>query len=377
LRKLPLILILICSITFSQNYNLKIDSLKSELDKNNSTQKKSTIYKQIVNEFEKSKVNYDSAFYYANKAYDFSVEEKLPEQQVDFLFRIAMIYYSVENYDKSLKFYSSALSISQNSNYKKLIPSITNNIGDIYVLKQEYPKAKNLFEKCLEYAIEDDNKKLEALEYINIGEIYYHINQFEKSLEYITKGIEIYKSVGVSFTSNLYILSNTLIALNQLEKAKQASLNGLDKALNTNYSEFVYRHSLLLSHIYVETNNYKEALLYSNKALQYKDSIDKKSEFDKLEKLQLNFKIKDQAATLKNIKQKNLFLKTIYFLVVLGVLLIVILIFRQIKITRMTKTIHDIQYSLIKHELDLKKEKEKSFFSAVQEGDNELKEQGP
>lgn len=384
MRKLPFILFLFCSIVFSQKNDLKIDSLKNELSQATDAKDKLYLYRLVVNEFEKSQVNYDSAFYYANKAYDFSVKENLPKQQVNFLFKIAMIYYRVENYDKSLNFYSSALSLSENINYKKLIPSITNNIGDIYMLKHEYPKAKDLFNKCLEYAIEEKNTKLEALEYINIGEVYYHTKQFDKSLEYINKGIKKYETVGASYTSNLYILSNTLIALEKQEEAKQVSLKGLDKAQSRNNSEFIYKHSLLLSNIYSETNNYKESLFYSSKALQYKDSIDKKSEFDKLEKLQLNFKIKEQAATLKNINQKNTFLRTIYLLVVIGVILIVILIFRQRKIMRMTKTIHDIQFSLIKYELDLKKEKEgkkkkldKTIFNAVQEGDNELKEQSP
>jgi hypothetical protein len=40
----------------------------------------------------------------------------------------------------------------------------------------------------------------------------------------------------------------------------------------------------------------------------------------------------------------------------------------------MTKTIHDIQYSLIKHELDIKKNKEKTIIDAVTEGDKKLKE---
>ena len=384
MRKSPLILFLFCSIIFSQKNDLKIDSLKNELSQVTDTKDKLYLYKLVVNEFEKSQINYDSAFYYSNKAYDISVEENIPKQQVNFLFKIAMIYYKVENYDKSLNHYSLALSLSENINYKKLIPAITNNIGDIYMIKQEYSRAKTLFEKCLEYAIEDKNTKLEALEYINIGEVYYHTNQFEKSLEYINKGIEKYETVGESYTSNLYILSNTLFALEKFENAKQASLKGLDKAQSNHDSEFIYNHSLLLSDIYSGTNNYQKALLYSSKAHQYKDSIDKKSEFDKLEKLQLNFKIKEQAVTLKNINQKNVFLGTIYFLVVIGILLIVILIFRQRKITRMTKTIHDIQYSLIKHELDLKKDKgrenkktDKTIFDAVQEGDNELKEQSP
>lgn len=375
MRKLPFILILICSISFSQDYNIKIDSLKSELDKNNSAQEKVQIYKQIANEFENSRINYDSAFYYANKGYKFSVEENLAKEQVNFLFKIAMTYYNVENYDKSLQYYYQALEVSEDIKYEKIIPSITNNIGDIYLIQKKYKKAEILFNKCLLYAKQSNNPNLEALEYINIGEVFYNTNRLEESLEYINKGIEKYQIVGDSYTSNYYIQAKTLLALNEFEKSKRSSLVGLQMSEKNNYSEFIYKHSLLLSDIYSKTDQYKEAYFYSDKALNYKDSIDKKSEYDKLEKLLLNFKVKEQEAALDSINQKNTFLKIIFSLVILGVILIIILVFRQLKIIRMTKTIHDIQYSLIKHELDIKKDKEKSFIDAVTEGDKKLKEQ--
>ena len=374
MRKLPFILILICSISFSQDYNLKIDSLKRELDKNNSTLEKVNIYKQIVNEFENSGINYDSVFYYANKGYEFSVEENLAKEQINFLFRIAMTYYNVENYSKSLEYYHQALKVSEDINYKKIIPSITNNIGDIYLIQKKYKKAEILFNKCLLYAEQNNNPRLEALEYINIGEVFYNTNKLEESLNYINKGIEKYRKVGDSFTSNYYIQAKTLVALNEFERAKTSSLKGLEMSENNNYSEFIYKHSLLLSDIYSKTDQFKEAYFYSNKALKYKDSIDKKSEYDKLEKLLLNFKVKEQEASIKSINQKSTFYKIIFSMVVIGVILIIILVFRQLKIIRMTKTIHDIQYSLIKHELDIKKDKEKSFIDAVTEGDKKLKE---
>jgi len=374
LRKLPLILILICSITFSQNYNLKIDSLKSELDKNNSTQENSKIYSQIVNEFENSKINYDSAFYYANKGYEFTVEENLPKDQVNFLFKIATIYYSVKNYKKSLDYYYQALELAEKINYDIIIPSITNNIGDIYLIQKDYKNAEILFNKCLLYSKQLNNPRLEALEYINIGEVFYNTNKLEESIKFINKGIEKYKTVEDSFTSNYYIKAQTLLALNEYEKAKKSSLKGLEMSEKNNSPDFIYKHSILLSNIYSKTNQYKKAFYYSNQALNYKDSIDKKSEYDKLEKLILNFKVKEQEASLNSINQKNTFFKIIFSLVIIGVVLIIILIFRQLKITRMTKTIHDIQYSLIKHELDKKKNQEKSIIDAIKEGDKKLKE---
>ncbi len=377
MRRFSLILLLFFSIVFSQESSQKIDSLKKVLKKSIPPEGKASTYNRLSYEYLVSKKSFDSAYYYADIGYNYAVKENLKRKQVDLLFSKAAIYYNVGNYDKSLKNYLVALQIAEEENYTSIIPAITNNIGDLYMIKKDYKNAEKLFNKCLKVAQINKINNLEAMEYINLGEIYYYTEQYEKSLKFVNIGIEKYETIGDTLPLNYYTQARTLLALNEFEKAKSSSLIGIKKAIEKNNAEYIYKHSLLLSEIFSEFKNYKKALFYKDQALKYKDSINLKSEFDKIEKLKLNFKVEEQAASIENIKQKNRFLKTIYILIGIGVLLIILIIFRQLKIVRMTKTIHDIQYSLIKHELDKKKEnsiKDKNSFDAAKEGDNELKE---
>ena len=71
------------------------------------------------------------------------------------------------------------------------------------------------------------------------------------------------------------------------------------------------------------------------------------------------------------LEEKNKYLNTIYILAAIGVLLLIILVFRQLKIVRMTNDIHNIQNRLIKSELDIRDQKNASGFDAAIASDKE------
>ncbi len=92
--------------------------------------------------------------------------------------------------------------------------------------------------------------------------------------------------------------------------------------------------------------------------------------------MELQLQIQEQQANLTALKQKNKYLTTIYVLTILGILLLIILILRQLKIVRMTKNIHEIQNSLVKYEME-QRQMNVNTFQATQKGDEEFLNEKP
>ena len=166
-------------------------------------------------------------------------------------------------------------------------------------------------------------------------------------------------------------MARTYSKLGEKEQAVKEGLDGLKIAHEKGNFKQIYELNLLLSNEFDITNSYKEAAFHTRQALLYNDSIANTEVLNQVEKLELQMKIEEQESDLENLKIRNKYLTTIYVLVILGVLLLVLLVFRQLKVSRMTKNIHDIQKRLIESELDRRNNKPKTVFDATVQGDKE------
>lgn len=339
----------------------KIDSLRSKLGEDRPPIEQLSIHHKLVDEFYKSVIYYDSAFYYAKKGYQIALTQDLPEEQVNFLFNIAAVYNITEKRELALKYYEQSLELARKENLSERIPAIFNNIGDIYMAEKEYGNAKIYFEEVVDFAKENKKKHLEAVGYLNIGEIYYYEKDFDKSITYFEKSEAIYKQFPPKHLNIDFLMARSYLALGKPEIAEQKAEEGYRAIINTQDYHNLYDYVLLLSNIYAENGVYKEAVRFNKLALAYNDSLRVGKDLSEVEKSFLQMEMQEQKNKLQILQQKNKYIGIIYIIGSLVVILLVILILRQRKIVRMTKDIHDIQNSLIKYELDIKKTKNKPF----------------
>ncbi len=343
----------------------KIDSLRTAIKLNNPPNIEATLHHDIFQEFYNSGVYYDSAFYYAKKGYNFTKEKNLQKEQVNALFDLAAVYNVVEKRDSALKYYKKSIRLSKKLNYTDRIPSITNNIGDIYMEKKMYSKAMSYFNDVLKLAKKQNNKQLEAIAYLNIGEVYFYTGKLKKSKTYFQKSEKLYETIPSKPIATNYLLARTENALNEIDLAEEKALEGYNAIKNRKEFQTQFKYALLLSEIYTKKEDFKNATYFNQLALSYNNAMHENKSVSEIEELFIKMELQEQNNKLHILEQKNKYRAIIYTIGGLLVILLVILIFRQLKIVRMTKNIHDIQTSLIEYELELKKNKSKTAFDAT------------
>jgi len=369
-----LIFLLLCSLfqpVLSQTP--KIDSLRNEIKLNNLPNNEVTLHHNIYQEFYSSGVYYDSAFYYAKKAYNITKKNNLKKKEVNALFDLAAVYNAVEKRDSALKYYKKSIRLSKKLNYTDRVLSITNNIGDIYMEKKMYSKAMTYFKEVLKIAKSENNKQIEAIEYLNIGEVYYYTGKLEESKLYLQKSEKLYETLPSKPISTNYIIARTQNALNEGDLAEKKALEGYNAIKDEKEFQTQYKYALLLSEIYTRKEDFKNATKFNQLALSYNDAIHDNKSVSEIEGLFIKMELQEQNNKLRILEQKNKYRTIIYCIGGFLIILLVILIFRQLKIVKMTKNIHDIQTSLVEYELELKKNKNKSAFEATVSEDQRFK----
>ena len=115
--------------------------------------------------------------------------------------------------------------------------------------------------------------------------------------------------------------------------------------------------NLLLSQLFEKEEKFDQAFTFHKEHILLKDSLNTAKELNEIEKLRLNFELKEKDEKLEYLSQKQKDRNIIRILSAAGILLLLLLIFRQFKVIKMTNSIHDIQKRLIESELLLREDK--------------------
>ena len=319
--------------------------------------------------FVDTQVYYDSAFYYSKKANKLAKKHTLVLEQAQTLFDIGMVYGSIEEWDKALDYYQQAAEFCKQGDIKRGLSSAYNNIGAIYVEQKKYELAHQYYTLAFKLAIEISDQNSIAVAYLNLGEISFFKGDLKKSKLQIEKSLRIFDSIGYTPPSAYTFIAKTYKDLNEIDRAETNALRGYRLSQKEGDLKYSYENARTLSEVFAAKENFKEANYYTNQAMLYNDTIVSSKKLNEVEKLELRSMLSEQDEKLNRLEEKNKYLTTIYILVGIGVLLLIILVTRQLKIARMTKNIHDIQNRLIKSELDLRDKKGSSTYDATVAGD--------
>lgn len=354
-----------------------VDSLRQQLRTTETLEEKAKLFGDMAKAFINTQVYNDSSYFYNNKSYEIALDIENSELEGRALFNFGMIYNNLGDYDLSLSYYLKALPFYEGtSNY--INQSIINSsVAALYYNKEEYQKSKIYFEKAIRFSeIEEDAVGL-LIDYVNLSEVTYMLNDFPKAKEHIEHALSISKKTAVEFPQ-IYIIHGTILfQFDSLVRSKEEALKGIKMAKEDSDISSVVEASNLLYKIASKSKNYKEAIAYLETYKKYDDSLNRAKELNEIEKLKLNFELKKKEETLTYMSQQNKYQYIIYGLGFTGLGLLVLLVFRQLKISRMTEDMHKIQKSLVAAELKQRTSQKEGVknatgFEATLEQDKEL-----
>lgn len=225
------------------------------------------------------------------------------------LISIGSIYFTQKNYKKALEYNQKVAEIARNSNDEHSLAGSFINIGLIY-LQTNNSEALDYFLKALEIS---QNLKIVPLQInilLNIGRFYYLQSEYDKALANFTDALIQSEMAGNKSSISLSKLQIAKVYLikEDYPKALSYALSSLDIAKSLKIIESEKDLHKILSEIYAQKNNYKNAYNHSVIFKQLNDSIYNESNVRKIAEMEFTYKFdkEKQAIALEQLKKDEI-----------------------------------------------------------------------
>lgn len=341
-------------------------------------------YNKSINYYDKEKDSIALASNLSNRATAFMAIGKNKEALKD-LFKAEKIYRNRRNHTSLGVTYENIAAINAELGYEKLVVEYTRKAIEIYIkqdnnlylaiayadlavaLKNSSQKDSALyyFNLSIEMAKSMNDEFLLAKNYLNLGNLYDEINERNKALDNYKKSLKISKKLKIDYGVYLnYInlghvyLEDSLCdkSIEVLEKAHEL----LPRIQSPTNSKELYES---LYETYKCAGNKTKALVYLEKLVIVKDSLNEALKHREIMDLQTKYDVAKKKATILKLKEKrknNMLIRYILVsaIIIMGLLLIIIIIKvkQQKKINLQKKLLTEKEIEQVKYRLEQKKQ---------------------
>lgn len=196
--------------------------------------------------------NPDSAFQFAELAYQFAKEKDLKKEMALASHLMGIASSHLSDFENAITLFNQSIKINQSINERIDVAKSLNSLGNVFLKKSNYTTAIDYYRQSLK--VFEEEKKEEAIATLknNIGLVYYDLKDFDKSLRYLNEALIICRRL-----QNENGIANTLINIGSIYR------------LQKEYTEALafYTEALMLK----KRNNIIQgtAICYSNIGLIY------------------------------------------------------------------------------------------------------------
>lgn len=362
--------------SFAHSQNKAIDSLQNMARDEVDEVALGKIYAAIGFEYFKGQTYFDSAYYYSDKALRLAKDNAQPELEARAIFNIGIVNSMVGKHEESITNYLEAKNLYERANNEARVGAAYNNIGGSYFELGKYDVAIENYQKALAIALKTNEHKDVAIDYMNIGEAHYIQGRYQKAKEFMELALVALEKTDFNPPTIHLFYARTLLEIGELEAAKKEAFLALGISQKVNDLKYTSESAQLLANIFIQEKEFEIAYKYQQISNEYGSKLNNARESNEIEKLKLNFELSEQKKELAFLAQRDRDQNIIYILAGVGVLLLLVLIFRQRKIVGMTQEIHTVQRRLVENELDNRELKAKrrnvTGFQAAKAQDREL-----
>lgn len=226
-------------------------------------------------QFDGERGDYYSAKDNLNKALAISVELDDKQKAGVIHAKIAKIQFTVEEIDKAFLSLTKAAEIQREINdYANL--AITYNMrGILHSSKGEYKIALDYFTSAKTKFEEEDLESFLADVNLNEAKVYIKLENYQEATEKLEQAIILAEKYDLKFllSSALIYKGKVLEKLENNQAALKATNQGLDIAIANNFSKNMIDGYLILSQLYEQSEDFKQANTFIKKHLQLTDSL--------------------------------------------------------------------------------------------------------
>ncbi len=185
------------------------------------------------------------------------------------------IFIDMESYDKSLKYLEESYQIFKEINDTLGQANLLNNLGYVYILNQNYDLALQSLNKGLALSQNAPTQNIYELTLANKGDALIGINEIDLGFEKIAKAIQLAKA-----SNNIYnliicyeIQSRRLLEFKKYDEVIDISKKGIELCKGTGTKRNINRFYKKIAEAYLAKNNYKQSLIWTEKANESKKEL--------------------------------------------------------------------------------------------------------
>jgi tetratricopeptide (TPR) repeat protein len=215
--------------------------------------------------------HYDKAISFYNKSLEIAKTINYRQGIAGSYSAIGVINKQEGNYEKALDAYFNALKIREELKDKQGIADSYNNLGHIYLEQENYEKALSFFHQVLKIREEIGDKQGIGDYYGSLGLLEQKQKNYEKALEAFFNSVKIREEIGDK-RANIFMYSNiglTYLLLNQPEKTLPYLEKGLNIAIELDIKVSIAVMNTALAKYYNTIKDHKKAYQHSSDALKF------------------------------------------------------------------------------------------------------------
>ncbi|PKP48886.1 MAG: hypothetical protein CVT92_15675 [Bacteroidetes bacterium HGW-Bacteroidetes-1] len=222
------------------------------------------------------------------------------------LANIGNVYHVFGEYEKALDFHFRSLFLKEYLKDEPQIAYSQNAIGMVLVDLGEYARALDFYISAMAIRKKHDQKLDLANVYANIGKVMVKLLRYEEAMDFLNNALKVYEDTQNIFGESLVL--NQMAELYFIQGEYTSALSNLDKAekiaLAQNNISVLHYNYMLQKEIFKNQKRFEEALIFSEKASVYKDSLFTERRNYEMTELQIRYETKRLDAENEILKHK-------------------------------------------------------------------------
>lgn len=210
-----------------------------------------------------------------NKAIEYYTKAQIIKKKINDPYGVARAYNNIGivyeeqgNFPKALESFNKALVMQEKAGNKLATPTLLNNIGEIYYSQDKLEEALVYFNKSLKIHTKQNNKKLIAESLYNIGNVYTKQSENIKAIEVLNKALVIYKKINdkPGVAKNIKGIGDVQLILKKKSIALEYYKKALDINTELNFPLGISKSHLGIATVYQKQQKYNEALYHAQES---------------------------------------------------------------------------------------------------------------
>lgn len=218
----------------------------------------------------------DSALVHFKKAIQIFEDLKLEGKMASSYNGLGNIFLYQGVYEKALENYLQSLQLLETSNSpKQKIGLVTSNIGIVYFELKKYDKAIEYHNRALKLAEETGDSSGVGSVFTNLGNVYKELGKYEESKAHYTRSATLFERLGEEFNAANSLANLAALAVEEkdLSKAKQTYERALDIFIRFKSDDGICVMYHGLGTVYLETKEYPKAIEYLQKSIEIAEKL--------------------------------------------------------------------------------------------------------